>query len=96
MFLSHRDLQATPVKRRLYLAASTVVGILLFLLAHFGIEALYLRSASEEQRVVHWAWGCALHPAVQFTLLLLGPIGGFLLGRFWWRMLYIEHRWTKR
>jgi len=84
---------------------TVVLGVLTSYLAHALIETAYLDWAVERGVVVTWyrhLWfgSCALHPAIQYGLLLLGVIGGFLLGRIWWRWVYVEHRhwrhWKKR
>ncbi|USN54036.1 MAG: hypothetical protein H6760_02595 [Candidatus Nomurabacteria bacterium] len=93
----HRGpLKATPFKHALYLISATVFGVLLSLLLHLGIEQWYLSWAEKNGQVIHWTWGCALPPYIQIGLLLLGAIGGYFLGRWWWRVLYIEQRWVRQ
>ncbi|RJO59115.1 hypothetical protein C4546_03885 [Candidatus Parcubacteria bacterium] len=95
MFLSP-NLKVTKLKHSIYLLATTILGGLLSLLAHAGIEAWYLNWSEQNQRVVTWYGGCALPPALQIGLILLGLAGGFWLGRFWWKMVYIEKHWAKK
>jgi hypothetical protein len=39
---------------------------------------------------------CALWPLLQIGLWLFGLLGGFFLGQFWWRKIYVERVWIKR
>ncbi len=83
----------TPTKHGMYLVLATMLGILLSFLVHAGIEMVYLSWAEQQGKIVHWYGGCALHPVLQIGLVVIGALGGFLLGRWWWRMVYIEQRW---
>lgn len=83
-------------KHVVYLIAATVLGILLSFMAHAAIETLYLSLAQRLGTNVTWYGGCALPPVLQIGLLLAGGLGGFLLGRVWWRKVYIERIWAKR
>ncbi|MFH1236314.1 MAG: hypothetical protein V1685_05255 [Parcubacteria group bacterium] len=101
MFL-HANPNPTPAKRVVYLFSSVILGILLSLITHAVIESLYISSALENGDTITWytAFGvlegaCALHPAIQWGLLVLGAVGGYFLGRFWWRLVYIERRWAQ-
>ncbi|MDP3964863.1 MAG: hypothetical protein Q8Q20_04405 [bacterium] len=83
-------------KKKVYVAFSILLGILLSLLAHAGIEALYLGWADANNQVVTWYGGCSLHPFIQAAIFVLGAVGGFFLGLWWWRIVYIEKRhWHK-
>ncbi len=85
----------TAKKRITYLVVCVILGILLSLLVHAGIEALYLTWATSAGKAVVWYGGCALHPMLQFVLVLGGALSGFFLGRFWWRVVYVDRRWAK-
>lgn len=81
----------TPAKHIVYIIATTILGVLLLgLLGHVIIEAVYLKWASDINHIIIWHEGCALHPILQYSLLLLGAIGGFFMGRIWWRLVYLE------
>jgi len=84
----------TKLKYTIYLIASTILGILLSFIAHAVIEINYLNWAQKQGIAVTFYNGCALLPSVQISLLLLGTIGGFFLGRLWWHKIYIEKLWT--
>ncbi len=94
MFFSAPE-NPTQVKHGVYLVATTILGIFVSYLVHAGIEAVYLAWADAAGKQVVWYGGCALHPAIQVSLVVLGAVGGFFLGRFWWRLVYVERKWAK-
>ena len=92
----------TKAKHIIYLIASTVLGILLSYLAHAGLEYFYLRSAESAGtiRSVQWSThfglgSCALPEIWQYSLFAAGLVGGYFLGVWWWRIVYIERRWWR-
>lgn len=87
------------IKKIIYYISATILGILLSLLAHAATEYVYLSQAMARDFTVKWVSfgsgvGCALPLWIQISLLLTGIIGGFLLGRRWWRIIYIEKRYS--
>ncbi|MFH0955760.1 MAG: hypothetical protein V1801_00910 [Candidatus Falkowbacteria bacterium] len=86
----------TSLKRRVYLFAATILGLLLSFIAHALIEIKYLRFALDNSWLVSFYNSCALPPVFSIALLVLGAVGGFFLGRFWWRKVYIERVWVKK
>jgi hypothetical protein len=86
----------TKFKRAIYLSAAVILGILLSFIIHALIEINYLNWALSQGKVVEFYGSCALSPVLQISLWLLGAIGGFFLGRFWWRKIYIERFWEKK
>lgn len=85
----------TKVKHVAYIIAMVVLGILLSIFLHIIIEARYLAWAERTGYAVRWFQGCALHPVIQIALPILGAIGGFFLGRFWWKLVYLDRKWAK-
>jgi len=85
----------TKIKKAVYLLASIILGLLLSLIAHALIEMSYLYWTLSQNRVVNFYGGCALPYWLQAALWVLGGVGGFFLGRFWWRKVYIERVWAK-
>jgi len=80
-------------KKTIYLIASTVFGIILSCIAHAVIEIIYLQQADNITWYSQGGVGaCALPPAVQYGLVLIGIVGGYFLGRYWWKIVYIERR----
>lgn len=82
-------------KKFVYLTAATILGFLLSIILHALVEIVYLYWAGSQGWIVIFFNGCALPPIFSYILLILGGIGGFFLGRFWWRLVYIERFWEK-
>jgi hypothetical protein len=82
-------------KKTVYLLAATILGVLLSLMAHAIIEINYLSWAERHGVIISFYGACALPPIAQSALWALGAVGGFCLGRFWWRIIYIERVWEK-
>ncbi len=73
------------MKRTLYLILSSVLGIVFSYLLHAIIEIVYLGWAVKNDRPITWTMHfgigpCALPPVLQYGLLVLGAVGGWLLG----------------
>lgn len=88
--------QPSSLKKFIYLLAATILGVLLSLIAHAVIEINYLSWAASHGMVLSFYGACALAPIIQITLWVAGVLGGFFLGRFWYRIIYIERFWEKR
>jgi len=85
----------TKFKKTVYLLATIILGLLLSLLAHAFIEISYLNWVQSKGQIVQFYGSCALPPLLQTSVWILGAVGGFFLGRFWWRKVYIERIWVK-
>jgi len=88
--------KATNLKRIVYLMASTILGVFLSYLAHAAMEINYRNWVISQGRAVTFYGACALPLWLQIGLWLIGALGGFFLGRFWWRKVYVERVWAKR
>ena len=88
--------KATKIKKAVYLTAAVVLGVLLSVIAHGLIEIWYLKWMASRGMVVEFYNGCALWPWLQVGILLAGIVGGFFLGRLWWRIIYVERKWEKK
>ncbi|MBI5404958.1 MAG: hypothetical protein HY976_01900 [Candidatus Kerfeldbacteria bacterium] len=86
-------------KRPLYLGLTVVLGVILSYVLHSGLEIWYLSVAEGNGWTIVWTkhlgvGSCALPWWVQYGLLAVGIIGGYELGRTWWRLVYVERRWA--
>jgi hypothetical protein len=95
MFLNASS-NSGKLKKVVYICATTFLGLMLSFIAHGLIEMAYLRWAADRVILVPFYGGCALPPALQALIWLTGGIGGFMLGRFWWRKVYVEKIWARR
>lgn len=96
MFFNSHVGGPSKIKKFVYLSATVILGVFLSIIAHALIEIIYLHWAESKGWAITFFNGCALFPAVSYALLFLGAIGGFFLGRFWWRLVYIERFWEKK
>lgn len=85
------------IKKIIYQIATTFLGLLLSFLTHAIIEIWYLKWADRTGHIVKWTsvFGkglCALPIFLQIGLFILGGISGFLLGLYWWRIVYVEKK----
>jgi len=89
--------------KTLYVLLTMVLGLMLSFLAHAIIEIKFIISMVRSGLVPvnYSAFGhgnCFLPSALQVGLLALGLIGGFFLGQYWWKMVYVQkkHWWQKK
>lgn len=84
-------------KKIIYIALTIFLGLVLSFIAHAFFEMAIIESALSRGELVEGtyflgvAW-CALPVWSQFTLPILGVVGGYFLGQCWWRIVYIEKR----
>lgn len=89
-------------KKALYIALTVVLAFLLTIILHVGLEVIFYNYliAAKLPVLTYYTpiYGHSLLPfSVQLTLFNFGVISGFLLGFFWWRIVYIEHKhWSNR
>lgn len=86
----------SKLKKAVYVAAWTILGVLLSFIAHGLIEINYLKGAESRGQMVPFYGGCTLKPWLQIALFVIGAAGGFLLGIFWWKKVYIERFRSKK
>lgn len=72
------------------------LGVLLATITHALVEMWYIRKFLAQglipQTFSFSGFRCFLPFYVQAIFLLSGVVGGYLLGRNWWRIVYVEHR----
>jgi hypothetical protein len=84
------------MKKFIYISLWIILGFLLSLFAHAGIEVWYINYLlSHNSAPVNFpVFGhyCALPFSVQYSLLLAGLVAGYFVGKFFWRVVYVERR----
>ncbi len=86
----------TKAKKITYLSLSVILGIILSFNLHAFVEMAYLRWVMSSGREVIFYGGCALPNIVQVLIWVLGIVGGYFIGKFWWQKIYIERFWEKQ
>lgn len=86
----------TRMKQIIYLVDWVILGIFLSFIFHALIEIWYLDWALKQGMFIKFYGNCALPPVLQAGIFIVGVLGGFFLGRFWWRKIYINHAYQKR
>ncbi len=87
----------TKTKKKIYVGLTIFLGIMLSFIAHALLEVAILRQAFAEGRIVEGTYflrvgWCALPFWVQYTFPVLGIVGGYFLGQYWWKVVYIQKR----
>ncbi len=85
------------MKRYFYIAAFMFLGLLVSMLVHAGIEipTLMLITRNPDTIVVNYIWQnwWLFHGVGGKALSLAFVIFGFILGRKFWQVLYVEKRY---
>jgi hypothetical protein len=78
------------MKRILYILCFAILGVLVSMIAHALIElsALAYIMRSKTPPLLTWPQWEGVHDIASLVLVLLGTIGGFFCGRFFWPRLY--------
>jgi hypothetical protein len=93
------------MKKKFYITMVVVLMLELSFLLHSWIEIQYIESALAKGVALSNTYFlgtlyCVLPWWLQYGLLVIAIIGGYYLGQFWWRMVYIEkrhwHNWRKK
>lgn len=88
------------MKRVIYIAAFTFLGVLVQFIVHALIETWYigLLLADFPRYGLGFTWETweRIHHVLSGVLLLAGALLGFSSGRFWWRRIYVEKRYLHR
>jgi hypothetical protein len=87
------------MKRYLYYACFALLGLLIATLVHAGLEILALKIITNDMATYNdgyvWQHWNLVHGSLSLVLWLLGTFGGFVLGKHFWQVLYIEQRYGK-
>lgn len=95
MFL-HSVGKPTKFKKIIYISLTIILGFLLSFILHAFLEISYLAWLSSQGKAVIFYGNCALPLYLQILIILIGIVGGYFLGDFWWRKVYIERFWEKK
>ena len=81
------------LNKTFYIALTIVLGLILSFLLHAVIEIFYINYFLGKNILLKpsaLTSKCYLPSALQIFLLLAGFLGGYFLGKFWWKKVYGE------
>lgn len=90
------------MKKAIYITLTVFLGLMLSFILHAFIEVAYIKYALSNGMQIHGTYflgvgWCALPSWVQYTFPVLGIVGGYFLGQYWWKVVYIKkRRWSFR
>ena len=84
-------------KKSVYILLTVILGILIGFLAYELISAWIVkvqlnRGVMVEYNHIFWLVCSPLSVFAFWKDIILGAVGGFFLGFYWWRLVYVEHR----
>lgn len=85
------------MKKAIYIALTIFLGLMLSFMAHAVLELAIIKIAFSQGKEIEgthflgFGW-CALPIWAQYTFPLLGIVGGYFLGRYWWKVVYVDKR----
>jgi len=87
------------MKKFVYIFSWIILGGLLSFVAHAFLEIWYIDFILKKGGVPidysflgHW---CALPALLQWGILAFGIAGGYFLGFYFWKVIYVEKRYCK-
>lgn len=87
-------------KRIVYILLFVVLGIIISFIIHALIELPILRLLTKDFDKygfgLTWAQWYSIHYLGSIILLLLGIVTGYLQGKYWWRIIYIEKKYISK
>lgn len=88
------------MKKIIYIAAFTVVGIQLQFLLHALLEIGYVKLLVRDFVTfgfgLSWTDWYAIHYVLTIVFFIGGTAFGFVQGKKWWQILYVEQRYKNR
>ena len=84
------------LKRTVYIASFTILGVLVSFLVHAIVEIWYIGRLIADFETyglgLSWSQWVMIHHVGAVLLLLLGIMAGLVQGRMWWRIIYVDKR----
>ena len=84
------------IKRKIYVALFTFLGLLLGFLVHAGLEIWFIGrlTADFAHNSLGYNWGqwYRIHEYFAITTVALGLLFGFKQGEYWWKVVYEQKR----
>ena len=84
------------MKKRIYITAFVLLGVLLQFLVHGLVEQWYIGLLIDDFGAysfgLSWQQWFFVHQSGTLVLLIIGILFGFWQGTFWWKKLYVDKR----
>ncbi len=84
------------MKKNIYVVIAIFLGVFLSFIIHAVIEIIYIKYSLNNGAALanHPMFGkhCVLPHWLNYGLLVVGIVGGFFLGLYWWKVVYIQKR----
>ncbi len=87
--------EASKFKHAVYLIASAILGILINYLMLVAIQVILLQWILHSEKNIIFYSGYPPFLILICVFLIMGAIGGFFIGRYWWRIIYVEQRYKQ-
>lgn len=94
MFIN-ADLKTSRLKHSVYLIAASIFGVFINYFIIVATQVIYLQWILHSDKNIIWYSGYPPYPVLIYGFLLAGALWGFIAGRYWWRIIYIEHKYNK-
>lgn len=88
-------LKIIKIKRVVYLIAASILGILINYFIIVAIQVIYLQWILHSEKNIIFYSGYPPFLIFICGFLLAGAVWGFVVGNYWWRIIYIEQRFKK-
>lgn len=87
------------IKKIIYILCFIVLGVLVSFLVHAAIEIPIINFlVSDFDRYslgLSWAQWQMVHDVGTVVLLILGIIVGYIQGKYWWQVIYVQKKFRK-
>ncbi len=84
-------------KKTLYISLFTLLGIIVSFLIHAFLEISILNLLIKDFRKyglgLSWSNWYLIHHIGSLILLMGGIVLGYKQGKYWWRVIYVEHKY---
>ncbi len=85
-------------KRVIYVTAFTILGVLFQFLIHGLVETWYVNLLVKDYAAyglgLSWNDWYLIHDIIAIVLALTGLVAGPIMGRYWWKQIYVLKRWS--
>lgn len=85
------------MKKKVYIILFSLFGVLSQFLIHAMMEIAYINileiDFAKYSLGLSWNQLMTTHHILAIVLAIIGAIGGYILGQYWWQVIYIEKKY---